>query len=177
MEPGVGPDAQLTTIDMTVTEGGDRQLPEWVLDPEQAEHIWSAYNMYLRGTKVHEIAAHYSTTPTTVYRWIGKARAELPYHTLQQVHEMVNLRMEWIQRAMRVAEKVESSQLRLDRKAEQLSKLMNATGAWMTAVEELTGARRGTGNRINIHADGQQTAIVFDMDKLLDLQKPRVVDD
>lgn len=172
-----GPDAQLTTLDLSVVEGGDRELPEWVIDPEQSEQVWAAYNSYLRGTKVHDIAAHYSTTPTTIYRWISKARAELPYHVLSRSEEMVTLRMEWIHRAMNLAEKIEDSQLRLDRKAEQLSKLMNATGAWMTAVEELTGARRGTGNRISINAEsGAQTAIMFDMDKLLDLQKPRITE-
>jgi len=152
-------------------------MPGWVLDGEQAAQVWGSYNSYLRGVKVHEIAGMYDTTPTTIYRWIAKARAELPYHVIGRVEEMVDLRMEWIQRSMRIATQIEESQLRLDRKAEQLSKLLNATGAWMTAVEELTGARRGTGNRININAEaGGQTAVVFDMDALMNLQKPRPAD-
>ena len=171
----VGPDAQRTGMELTSTNTEEeRELPSWVVDPEQAEQVWGAYNSYLRGTKVHVIAQSYDTTPTTVYRWIGKARAELPYHVMGRVEELVGMRMEWIQRALRLGTEIESSQLRLDRKVEQISKLMNATGAWMTAVEELTGARRGTGTRININTDGAaQTAIMFDMDKVLQMQKPR----
>ena len=173
-DAGVGPDAQMTTVEMEVGETAHR-LPAWVEAVREADQIWGAYNSYLRGQRVTDIAAHFGVSVNTVYKWINKARDELPYHVVGKVAEMVNIRMEWINRAWRIAEQVEASQLRTDRKADMISKLMNASNAWLTAVEELTGARRGTGSRININTtEGGQAAVVFDMDKLLEMQRPRV---
>ncbi len=182
MDP-LGPDAQQTSVALTLGQDGgvvaeaveekERRVPTWVEDPEQSEKVWGAYNAHLRGVKHREIAVTYGVALRTVYTWIGYARAELPYHLISQVTELSNMRMQWVQMAWSLAEQIQNSQLRIDRKAEQVSKLLNAAGAWMTAIEELSGARRGTGSRININATGDgQTAILFDMDKLLKAQKP-----
>lgn len=172
--PGSGPDAQTTSAVVTVAvDEKVRQVPNWVYDEAESEQIWGAYNAHLRGAKVHQIAQTHKVTTRTIYKWLGLAREELPYHVIAKVGEMVDIRLQWVQMAWKLAEQMDKSVLRLDRKAEQLSKLLNATGAWLTAIEELTGARRGTGSRINVHTTGEgQTAIVFDMDKLLEMQKP-----
>lgn len=178
-----GPDAQQTSVALTLGQDGGvtaetveenaRRIPTWVQDPEQSEKVWGAYNAYLRGVKHREIAVTYGVALKTIYRWLEYARAELPYHVISQVSELANMRMQWVQMAWNLAEQIQDSQLRIDRKAEQVSKLLNAAGAWMTAIEELSGARRGTGSRININASGEgQTAILFDMDKLLKAQQP-----
>lgn len=169
---GSGPDAQMTSVavndDGSVDQVEERKLPRWVEDPAESELVWSVYNEHLRGKKTHEIADTHNVSVRTVYNYIARAREELPYHVMNRAAEMADTRMQWVHMAWEIAERIKDSQLRIDRKAEQISKLLNATGAWLTAIEELTGARRGTGSRINIHASGDgQTAVLFDMDKLL----------
>ena len=134
--------------------------------------MWGSFNAYLRGTKVIDIAAEFSVSPATVYRWIEAARAELPYHVLSKAAELVNVRMQWVQMAWKIAEDIQSSQLRIDRKAEQISKLLNASGAWLTAIEELTGARRGTGSRININQ--KRRRIDTSAQRMPPAQRPRI---
>ena len=170
---GSGPDAQTTSVVVTAADEEVRPVPNWVYDEEESEKVWGAYNAHLRGAKVHQIAQTYDVSTRTIYKWLSLAREELPYHVIAKVGEMVDIRLQWVHMAWKLAEAMDKSTLRLDRKAEQLSKLMNASGAWLTAVEELTGARRGTGSRINVHTTGEgQTALIFDMDKLLEMQKP-----
>ncbi len=169
----MGPDASVASVeigaggDMEVVEE-ERKLPAWVEDPATAEVVWSVFNDYMRGAKPYELANTYSLSVRTVYNYIDKARAELPYHVVSKAAELAEQRMQWVYMAWKLAEDIMDSQLRIDRKSTQISKLLNSAGAWLTAVEELTGARRGSGSRINIHATGEgQTAILFDMDRFV----------
>lgn len=172
-----GPDPNLSEVSLTVAAHESRAnkprvVPDWVNDPLDSARVWSVYNRYLRGEKPYRIAEELGCNVKTVYSYIEKARAELPYEILGRAEEMISIRMQWIQASWSIFEEIKDSRLRVDRKAEQMAKLLNATGAWVTAIEELTGARRSNSSRINIHAGGDgPTALVFDMDKLMQLQE------
>lgn len=143
-----------------------RNPPGWLDDPVMVEKVWRAYDMYLQGQRVTKIAESMGVTPKTVYTYLDRAREELPYLTVALTYDLVEQRRQWVTSAYLLAAKIADSNLRLDRKSEMFARLMTAAGPWMSAIEELTGARKG-GGRINIQQSGENAqAVLLDVEKL-----------
>lgn len=155
------------SIEMTVREEGSRKPPQWTEDHERAEIIWHTYNLYLSGKRMHQIAQELDLHPQTVSRYIQQAREELPYVTASMTYELVERRQVWLREAETAMRELMDSPLRIDRKVDSLSKLMQHANGWFTAIEELVGARKSSGQRVNmtVHGDGQKI-VMFDLEKM-----------
>lgn len=168
LPPGAG--IRFNADDEGEVEGdGPRKLPAWV-EGQDAMRIWQCYRRWSAGERAPHLAEDFGIDVATVYRWVDKARAEVPHIIVSTAHDLLARREGLTQNVVRILQEVaDSTTIDPILKVSLTKSLLGAVNPYLTAQEEILGFRGGKGaGRVNVAQTGDYAqTVVFNFDTWL----------